>query len=168
MSDETSIAHEVPAMTLHRTHRDRFAATGIRIFALLLVAGSSSAAQERDTPPTRTETCADGDGGITLPPGFCASIFADNIGHARQLVVAPNGVVYVNTWSGRYYHNDVVPPTGFLVALKDSKGTGVADIQQRFGETLATGGHGGTGIALYDGFLYAESNDRIVRYALSA
>src|SRR5580693_6092264 len=115
-----------------------------------------------------TTSCSGGGGGLTLPAGFCATIFADNIGHARQLVVAPNGVVYINTWSGRYYHNDVVPPTGFLVALKDSKGTGVADIQQRFGETLASGGHGGTGIALYDGFLYAESNDRIVRYALSA
>jgi transposase len=31
------------------------------------------------------------------------TVFADNIGHARHLVVAPNGVVYVNTWSGVYY-----------------------------------------------------------------
>ena len=37
--------------------------------------------------------------------GFCATVFADNIGHARHMVVAPNGVVYVNTWSGRYYAN---------------------------------------------------------------
>jgi hypothetical protein len=29
-----------------------------------------------------------------LPPGFCASIFADGVGHARHLVVAANGVVY--------------------------------------------------------------------------
>src|SRR5580704_19049419 len=168
MSDETSIAHEVPAMTLHRTHRDRFAATGIRIFALLLVAGSSSAAQERDTPPTRTETCADGDGGITLPPGFCATVFADNIGHARQLVVAPNGVVYVNTWSGRYYGNDTPPPGGFLVALQDTRGDGRADVNIRFGDSFSNGSHGGTGIALYNGALYAEVNDRIVRYGLPA
>ena len=67
-------------------------------------------------------------------PGFCATVFADNIGHARQLVVAPDGVVYVNTWSGRYYGNDTPPPGGFLVALKDTKGDGHADIVERFGD----------------------------------
>jgi hypothetical protein len=52
-----------------------------------------------------------------LPPGFCATVFADNIGHASHMVVAPNCVVYVNTWSGRYYGNNTPPPGGFLVAL---------------------------------------------------
>jgi hypothetical protein len=33
------------------------------------------------------------------------------------LAVASNGVVYVNTWSGRYYH-DTPPPGGFLIALQ--------------------------------------------------
>ena len=47
-----------------------------------------------------TASCSGGGGGITLPKGFCATIFADNIGHARQLVVAPDGTVFVNTWSG--------------------------------------------------------------------
>src|SRR3984893_6278297 len=37
-----------------------------------------------------TTSCSGGGGGITLPKGFCATIFADNIGHARQLVVAPD------------------------------------------------------------------------------
>ena len=40
--------------------------------------------------------------------------------------------------------------------------------QERFGETVQSGGHGGTGIGLYHGSLYAEINDRIVRYALPA
>src|SRR4029077_12247134 len=44
-----------------------------------------------------TPSCPDTDTGITLSPGFCASVFADNIGHARYLVVALSGVVYVNT-----------------------------------------------------------------------
>jgi glucose/arabinose dehydrogenase/mono/diheme cytochrome c family protein len=111
-------------------------------------------------------SCPGDNGGITLPKGFCATIFADGIGHARQLVVAPEGTVYVNTWSGVYYRNDKPPPGGFLVALKDTKGTGHADVVRRFGETFAEGGHGGTGIALYKGALYAEINDRIVRYPL--
>ena len=89
--------------------------------------------------------------GITLPSGFCATVFADNLGHARQLAVAPNGTVYVNTWSGVYFHNDKPPPGGFLVALRDTKGDGHADVIARFGESVAAGGHGGTGIGLYNG-----------------
>lgn len=110
--------------------------------------------------------CTD-DAGLKLPPGFCASIFADDLGHARHLVAAPNGVLYVNTWSGDYYPGSPPPPVGFLVALQDTTGRGKANVIQRFGATPATGGHGGTGIALYDGYLYAELNDRIVRYAVS-
>src|SRR5262245_59365153 len=98
------------------------------------------------------------DSGLSLPEGFCASIFADGIGHARHMVVAANGVLYVNTWSGRYYGNDKPHAGGFIVALKDSKGSGKADIIERFGETVASGGHGGTGVALYKNYLYVESN----------
>jgi glucose/arabinose dehydrogenase/mono/diheme cytochrome c family protein len=83
------------------------------------------------------------------------------------MAVAPDGVVYVNTWSGRYYGNAAPPPGGFLVALQDKAGTGEAHVIERFGETVQTGGHGGTGIAIYKDALYAESNDRIVRYALT-
>src|SRR5262245_39819645 len=82
----------------------KVAAVGLPIGALLLTAGASSLAQETKTP-SQTEACAGDNGGLTLPPDFCATVFADNIGHARQLVVSPDGVVYVNTWSGRYYHN---------------------------------------------------------------
>jgi glucose/arabinose dehydrogenase/mono/diheme cytochrome c family protein len=106
--------------------------------------------------------------GLKLPDGFCATVFADKIGHARHLVVAPNGVVYVNTWSGRYYGNDKPHEGGFLVALQDTQGTGHADVSKRFGDTVQTGSAGGTGIALYNGALYAEMNDRILRYSLAA
>src|SRR5690242_3947271 len=82
------------------------------IIAVLLATGSLLAARQ-ERPTTATQVCADDNGGITLPPGFCATVFADNIGHARHLVVAPNGVVYVNTWSGRYYGNDIPPAGGF-------------------------------------------------------
>jgi glucose/arabinose dehydrogenase/mono/diheme cytochrome c family protein len=112
------------------------------------------------------EVCPQTDTGITVPMGFCATVFADNVGHARQMAVAPDGTVYVNTWSGVYYNNDTPPAGGFLVALKDTKGAGKADQFARFGQTAAEGGHGGTGIALYKDGLYAEINDRIVRYAL--
>ncbi|MGC2340155.1 MAG: glucose dehydrogenase, partial [Methyloceanibacter sp.] len=109
---------------------------------------------------------ADADKELSLPNGFCATIFADKVGHARQLAVAPDGTVYVNTWSGVYYGNDTPPAGGFLIALKDTKGTGHADVNVRFGPTVAEGAHGGTGIMLYKNWLYAEIDDRIVRYAL--
>jgi glucose/arabinose dehydrogenase/mono/diheme cytochrome c family protein len=114
------------------------------------------------------QACPNDDSGLKLPVGFCATIFADGIGHARHLVVAPNGVVYVNTWSGEYYGNDKPHDGGFLVALQDKAGAGKADVNERFGETVQSGGAGGTGIGLYKGSIYAEINDRIVRYALAA
>ncbi len=118
-------------------------------------------------PAAPATQCADSDTGITLSSGFCASIFADNIGHARHLVVSPSGVVYVNTWSGVYYGNDKPPAGGFLVALQDTAKLGHADVIKRFGDGVSEGSAGGTGIALYKNFLYAEVNDRIVRYELT-
>jgi glucose/arabinose dehydrogenase/mono/diheme cytochrome c family protein len=145
------------------------AAATFGIIGMLLAGVSPTLAQDehKQAAPGATPCAAD-NGGITLSPGFCASVFADNLGHARHLVVAPNGVVYVNTWSGRYYGNDTPPAGGFLVALQDTKGTGRADVVIRFGSGVESGNHGGTGIALYKGALYAETNDRIVRYALPA
>jgi len=112
-------------------------------------------------------TCPADDSGLSVPAGFCATVFADAIGHARHLVVSESGVVYVNTWSGRYYGNDTPHAGGFLVALKDSHGAGKADLNERFGETVQSGGAGGTGIGIYNGWLYAELNDKILKYPLS-
>ncbi|MBV8341435.1 MAG: PQQ-dependent sugar dehydrogenase, partial [Gammaproteobacteria bacterium] len=106
--------------------------------------------------------------GLTLPPGFCATVFADQVGHARHLAVAASGVVYVNTWGARDYGFGSSPSGGYLVALEDTTGKGVADVVRRFGPAKGQGGHGGTGIALYKGALYVEESDRIERYALGA
>ncbi|HUJ32956.1 MAG TPA: c-type cytochrome [Candidatus Acidoferrum sp.] len=125
--------------------------------------------QKASRPPAKEQGqgCPNEDAGLKLPAGFCATVFADGIGHARHMVVAPDGVVYVNTWSGRYYGNEKPLPGGFLVALQDKTGAGKADVIERFGDTDASGGRGGTGIGFYNGAIYAEVNDRIVRYALS-
>jgi glucose/arabinose dehydrogenase/mono/diheme cytochrome c family protein len=117
---------------------------------------------------TKSQACSNDDSGLTLPAGFCATVFADDIGHARHLVVGPSGVVYVNTWSGEYYGNGAPHAGGFLVALQDKTGAGKADVTERFGETVQSGGAGGTGIGMYKGSIYAEINDRIVRYSLPA
>jgi glucose/arabinose dehydrogenase/cytochrome c5 len=142
-------------------------AYGLRLCSLapclLAVSALLCTASAADAPVT--PACPDA--GLKLPSGFCATVFAEHIGHARHLAVAGNGVVYVNTWSGRYYGDQPSPEGGFLVALQDTASSGKADVVRRFGPAQAQGGKGGTGIALYHGALYAEESDRIERYQLA-
>lgn len=143
-----------------------FAAT---ILPLIVLCGSGFlfvAIDRNDARAAARADCNEPNGNITLPSGFCATIFADKIGHAREIIVAPSSAVYVNTWSGRYYGNDTPPSGGMLVALQDTTGDGHADLMARFGPTFDQGNRGGTGIGLRRDWLYAETNDRIVRYKL--
>ena len=119
----------------------------ISAFAVAVVVASGALPTSAATPAGTAPACPGGDTGITLSPGFCATIFADNLGHIRHLVVTPDGIVYANSWSGRYYHNDKPPADGFLLALQDTDGTGRANVVRRFGATSAQGAAGGTGIA---------------------
>lgn len=105
------------------------------------------------------------DGGIRLPPGFRALVVADNlvVGRERQLgrtatgdmsetlrflAIAPNGDIYAKI------------KRGVLLALRDTHGTGRADIIREFGSG------GGTGIAVRDGWLYESTNTGVYRYRL--
>src|SRR5215813_2323558 len=130
----------------------------VLIVAVIAVTSAENRSKAAAAGTAATTTAAQGgqgcptdNAGLKLPTGFCATVFAEGIGHARHLVVAPDGVVYVNTWSGRYFPpNETVHEGGFLVALQDKTGSGKADVIERFGETKQTGGAGGTGIALYN------------------
>jgi glucose/arabinose dehydrogenase/cytochrome c553 len=127
--------------------------------AALLVAQPFARAQDGGT-------CANDETGLSLPPGFCATIFADNIGHARHMAVNADGTVYVNTWMSQYFRTPP-PAGGFVVALRDTDGDGKAERIDRFGTTpRADGMGGGTGIALWKDGLFVEVDDRIVRYTL--
>ena len=95
-------------------------------------------------------------------------MFADGLGHPRHVVVAQNGDVYVNTWSGSYYQDTPKPGRGFVALLRDTTHDGRADVITYFGETPEHGGHGGTGIALHAGALYVEEGATIMRYTLPA
>ncbi len=94
-----------------------FAALGAAALVAAMFVQSTVHAAE---PAKTAATCPGDDSGLVLPSGFCATIFADDIGHARHLVVAGDGVVYVNTWPGVYYGNYTPHDGGFLVALKDN------------------------------------------------
>lgn len=97
------------------------------------------------------------DGGITLPPGFRALVFADNLvvdkrvgrshENVRGLAVAPNGDVYAK---GKF---------GKIWALRDTNGDGRADQIEEFGP-----GDGGTHILFHNGYLYHSSRKNVYRY----
>jgi glucose/arabinose dehydrogenase len=131
---------------------------------------TSSSTTSTTSSAASSAACPSDNGGITLPAGFCATVFADTIGHARHIVVNSNGDVYVNTWSGKYYTTPA-HPGGFLVALRDTSKDGVADVVKWFGPDSLHGSGGGTGIGIYKGSLYAEqfgkSSAKIVRYEIS-
>jgi glucose/arabinose dehydrogenase len=149
-----------------------FRAAALALIACVKSEGTSTtdSTAASSTQTVNTTACAPDNGGITLPDGFCATVFADTIGHVRHIVVASNGDVYVNTWSGPYYQG-ATHPGGFLVAMRDTNHDGKADIIKRFGPDTQHRNGGGTGIGIYKGALYAEEGDtiskRIVRYTIS-
>lgn len=103
--------------------------------------------------------CATDNGGITLPQGFCASIFADSLAGPRHLTVAPNGDVFVSLQGSR--RNDTPQPGGVMV-LRDRDGDGVADERKQFGN------FGSSEVALFDGYVYAENRSGVLRFKFPA
>ena len=151
---------------MNQPDRALIPATGFAV--LLALAGCGSKEPPAAAAPPPAPTCPGDNGGLSLAPGFCATIFADNVGHARHMTVSPEGVVYVNTWSGQYFGFDTPPAGGFLVALQDKDGDGKAEVIERFGDGVPEKATGGTGIALHNGALYAEQNDYLLRFPLTA
>ncbi len=133
---------------------------------VLLACGAGGQGQAQTD--AKAAACVGDNGGLALPPGFCATVFADNLGHVRHIAAGPDGTIYANSWGGAYYPGSKSPEGGFLMAVRDTNGDGVSDQTARFGETEADGAKGGTGVGVYKGFVYAEVNDRIVRYPLKA
>ncbi len=97
--------------------------------------------------------CAAANAGLTLPDGFCALVVADGVGRARHLTVAANGDVFVAL--GRTRGGD---GGGGVLALRDTTGDGVADVQVRFSSGP------GDDVQFRNGYLYYATNDRIVRF----
>ncbi len=94
---------------------------------------------------SRAAACDPENGGIKLPSGFCATIFADSIRGARQLVVAPNGDVFVGVNGGPN-------SAGGVMALRDADHDGHAEVH----ENILTG-FSSSHVGLFDGYLYTEA-----------
>ena len=141
--------------------------------ALMLVVCGLDACSKKDSPRAGADStraaapsCPGDAGGITLPAGFCATIFADSLGQTRHIAVAANGDVYVNSSSDGSPGDKPPADRSYLIALRDTNHDGRADVIQRFGPTAGKGGHGGTGIGLHGGAVYAEEGGSIVKYVL--
>ena len=92
--------------------------------------------------------------GLKLPAGFTAVRFAEGLGEARHLAVTPQGDVYVKLSSLKNGKS--------IYYLHDGNRDGKADVKIGFGDFA------GTGMGIYNGYLYASSDTKIYRYKLNA
>jgi len=121
--------------------------------AFVLAAAGAARAHARAVP------CDADNASLTLPPGFCATVFADKVGAPRHMVVAPNGDLLV---IGNPFQTNAeaggARTGGSLMLLRDANGDGKADLIMK----LQPGS--GSGIALANGYLYSSAGTNIVRY----
>ncbi len=117
--------------------------------ALLLAGATAVRAQA-------SRACPGENAGLTLPPGFCATIFADSLPGPRQLVVTPANEVVVSLLGRR---NGA--PSGVMV-LRDSNRDGRADARD-----MLASGFRSAAVAIAHGALYAETGTAILRFPLA-
>lgn len=130
------------------------------LLALLLLAACAK------DPVTRTGECDSDNAGLKLQEGFCARVFADTVGVARHIVVAPNGDVYVameNGGNSSAMTTHLKRSEGGIAALRDTTGDGRADVVVR----IATQ-DGGSGIALAGDTLYFSTPSTVYRYRVDS
>ena len=123
---------------------------------MCVLAGSTPVGAQRPTAPA----CDPDNGGLTLAQGFCAKVIATDLGAARNLVVAPNGDVYVSIRNGARAPGQPPQPR-FLMALRDTDGDGVMDQKEKFGTS------GATGLVLRNGYLYFATPLSVERFKLT-
>lgn len=135
-------------------------ASGLRtfpasLFLALALVGSGCADGETGIS---LPSCDPGNGGITVPEGFCALVFADSVGPARHLEVAPNGDVFVALRNTPGPDRSTIP--GGIIGLRDVDGDGRADERIRWGED------GGNEVLLESGSLLFGTDQAVLRYPL--
>jgi glucose/arabinose dehydrogenase len=90
--------------------------------------------------------------GLNTPPGFTADALITGLGSTRHLIVRPNGKIYVRL-------------------AKPVNGKGTLLLFEKDGKATVLGGfgnYGGTGIHIWNGYLYDASNFEIFRYKLNS
>jgi glucose/arabinose dehydrogenase len=111
-----------------------------------------------------TPSCASDNGGIKLPPGFCAALVADDLGattkgaSTRHVTVAQNGDLYITVQA----RNGV---GGGVWGLRDIDHDGTYKTRVKFGGGNGTGSS--TGVAIHNGYLWVAQPNAVVRYKLT-
>jgi glucose/arabinose dehydrogenase len=123
----------------------------IRHFNLALVAAFVWAAATSFRAAADLPAPDPDDAGLILPPGFHALVVADNLGKIRFLAVATNGDIYIKKDGNG------------LLALRDSTGSGRADIIKSFGDDVPRG----SGVAIHGKWLYYSSDNEVYRRELT-
>jgi glucose/arabinose dehydrogenase len=128
------------------------------VMVSLGVASSVTLTGQRGLP-----VCDPGNGGLALPPGFCALVVHEGgIGEGRHIVVNSNGDMYVILRRGPRPSPTAPFGPGGIVGLRDTNGDGKADVvTEKFGEV------GGTGLELRNGYLYYAAVGHIGRFKLT-
>lgn len=97
-------------------------------------------------------TADSNNGGLSLPDDFGAVVVADSTGRARHIAVNDNGDVFIKL---RRLANEVG-----VLTVSDTTNDGKMDTHAGFGA------YTGTGIHIYNGFLYATSDTSVYRYPM--
>jgi len=87
--------------------------------------------------------------GLTLPPGFVITEFAQNLGKARGMGVSPAGDLFVCSLTA-----------GEIIAMPDRDSDGKADEKIVFAKGLKSP----HSIAFYNGYVYVGESDKISRF----
>ncbi len=118
----------------------------------MLVIALARCSPELELPPGDSDN-----GGLFLPEGFEAVVVVDSLkGRARHLAVNDNGDIYVKA---RFSES------GGNIALRDTTGDGKADIVVHWGDYHNDGPYG-TGMRVYNGYLYFSSQLMVYRMKL--
>ncbi|MBD3223400.1 MAG: sorbosone dehydrogenase [Caldithrix sp.] len=138
---DRTIIIEIGGIVFYIKNRIYYRTTFLLILTALTLSCNGQNASSNDNP------------GITVPPGFSVSVFADNLGRARHITVNDNGDVYVALRTPNQ--------GGGIVALRDQNNDDKADVVQYFGK------YSGTGIDIHNNHLYFASDTAVMRYAMT-
>lgn len=108
----------------------------------------------------RVSPCDPDNGGMTLPTGFCATVFADSLPAPRHLYVVPNGDVFVSL-SGRGGRGGATPVPGGVIMLRDANKDGIADVTSDVARGFST-----SEVAVFDNHLYTENGIAVIRFPM--
>jgi glucose/arabinose dehydrogenase len=134
-----------------------------RLMRALVIACLGAASSVILSGQKNLPSCDAGNGGLTLPAGFCALVVHEGgIGEGRHIVVNDNGDIYVITRRGPRPTPEAPFGPGGIVGLRDTNGDGKVDtVSEKFGTV------GGTGLELRNGYLYYAAVDHVGRFKLT-